>query len=359
MKRIRSITFAAALTVFLILLSSGVFGSLVIYVCYRFGFVTDLWPHPTALLILLPVTSLVVGTVLSLIAGKRLLEPVKNLAAGMKKVSEGNFKVQIEEPRGPEELDELIRSFNKMAQELDGTELFRTDFINDFSHEFKTPIASIRGFAKQLQKDTLTPEQRKEYTDIIIEESERLSAMSSNILLLTRFENQTIVSDASDFSLDEQIRSCLLLQQSQWERKGIEWELELEPVQYWGNREMLSHIWQNVIGNAIKFSPEGGKIQIKCHNEVSCVKFTISDSGCGMDDVTMSHIFEKFYKGDASRTTTGNGLGLSLVRRIVDLCGGSIAVKSQLERGSTFIVRLPVIKEKEGEKKHGLEKQAD
>ena len=355
MKRIRSITFAAALTVFFILLLSGAFGSLVIYVCYRLGFVSHLWPRPTALLILLPVTSLVVGTVLSIVFGKRLLVPVKKLAAGMKRVSAGDFKVQVEAAKGPEELDELIQSFNKMAQELDGIEMFRKDFINDFSHEFKTPIASIRGFARQLQKDTLTMEQRKEYAGIIIEESERLTAMAANILLLTQFENQTIVTDAAEFPLDEQIRGCLLLQQGQWERKGIELELDLEPVPYYGNREMVSHIWQNLISNAIKFCPEGGKITIKCRSEVTCVKVSISDNGCGMDDETMRHIFDKFYQGDASRTTSGNGLGLSLVRRIVDLCGGSVAVKSQLGRGSTFIVRLPVIKEKEGEKS-GLEK---
>ncbi len=354
MRRIRSITFAAALAVFLILLFSGLFSSLVIYACYRLRIISR--PHPTALLILLPIVSLAAGTIIAIIFGKRLLNPARKLIAGMKKVSKGDFTVQVEEAGGPEELNELIRSFNKMTQELGGIELFRKDFINDFSHEFKTPIASIRGFARQLQNDSLTAEQRKEYTGIIIEESERLSAMATNILLLTQFENQTIVSDASEFSLDEQIRSCLLLQQNQWERKGIELELELEPVVYKGNREMLSHVWQNLISNAVKFSPEGGKIQIKCYNEVSHVKFSIADNGCGMDDETMSHIFDKFYQGDSARATAGNGLGLSLVWRIVNLCGGSIAVKSQLGRGSTFIVRLPVNREKEGGRENGLEK---
>ncbi|WMM25292.1 HAMP domain-containing sensor histidine kinase [Tissierella sp. MB52-C2] len=160
-------------------------------------------------------------------------------------------------------------------------------------------------------------------------------------MLLTKLENQEIVTDKKLFSLDEQLRNCILLLQMEWERKDISFSVELDSIGYYGNEEMLSHVWLNLLGNAIKFSHKGGEITVKCRNEGSYVKVKISDNGIGMNDDTRHHVFEKFYQGDSSRSSEGNGLGLSLVKRIVDLCEGRIDVKSRLEKGTDIVIRLP------------------
>ena len=234
----------------------------------------------------------------------------------------------------------LVNSFNDMAQELGSIEMFRKDFINNFSHEFKTPIVSIRGFAKQLERDDLTDEQRREYAAIIVSESERLANMSSNILLLTKLENQQIVTDKAKYRLDEQLRSCILLLEKQWEAKNIDLSLNLDEVDYVGNEEMMSHIWVNLIGNAVKFSEPDGLIEISCERADGAVRVEVRDHGAGMDEATQKRIFEKFYQGDSAHATEGNGLGLSLARRIVDLCGGTIEVHSRVGEGTAFIVKL-------------------
>jgi signal transduction histidine kinase len=200
---------------------------------------------------------------------------------------------------------------------------------------------SIRGFAKQLERDDLTAEQRREYTSIIVSESERLANMSSNILLLTKLENQQIVTDKAEFRLDEQLRNAILLLEKQWSAKDIELSLNLEEVTYVGNEEMMSHIWVNLIGNAIKFSPEGGLLEISLIDRDGAAEIVVRDHGEGMDEATQKRIFEKFYQGDSAHATEGNGLGLSLVKRIVDLCGGSIAVDSRKGEGTAFAVTLP------------------
>ena len=229
-----------------------------------------------------------------------------------------------------------------MTDELASTEMFRNDFINNFSHEFKTPIVSIRGFAKQLQNDELSDEQRSEYIDIIVKESDRLASMSSNILLLTKFENQQMVTDKTAFYLDEQIRKCILLLEKTWSKKNIDLDIDLQEIRYYSNEEMLSHVWLNILNNAIKFTPENGAVAVKCYRDSSTVTVKITDNGIGMDDKTQKHIFDKFYQGDASHTIVGNGLGLPLAKRVVTLCGGKITVKSKMGKGTTFIVRLPI-----------------
>lgn len=256
-------------------------------------------------------------------------------------VSRGNFSVKVEELKKNHEMGELIKSFNVMTKELDGIEMFRKDFINNFSHEFKTPIVSIRGFARQLKNPSLADERRLEYIDIIIRESERLTNMSSNILLLTKLENQEIITDKKYFSLDEQIRNSILLLQMEWEKKDIRFHLELDSVEYYSNEEMLSHIWLNLIGNAIKFSHRGGEIIVKSFEEEDIIQVEISDQGVGMDNHTKEHLFETFYQGDPSHALEGNGLGLSLVKRTLDLCGGEISVESSQGIGSRILIKLP------------------
>lgn len=288
------------------------------------------------------ITSTIIGTGVSLFVSKQFFKPLDKIIKSQKKVANGDFSSRVTPPKSDTIITDLVNGFNSMSEELGSTEMFRNDFINNFSHEFKTPIISIRGFAKQLKNDELTDEQKDEYIDIIINESNRLALMSSNILLLTKFENQQMVTDKTEFYLDEQIRTCILLLEKEWSKKNIELDLELNEIKYFSNDEMLSHVWLNILGNSIKFTPENGKITVKCYTDANNITVKITDNGIGMDDKTQKHIFDKFFQGDTSHTIHGNGLGLPLARRVITLCGGKISVKSQMGKGTTFIVRLPI-----------------
>ena len=288
---------------------------------------------------------IIIGTAVSFMTSNRMTRKIKNISDGMAEISKGNFNFRVHETDKedmPSEFGELERAFNKMASDLEGIEMFRNDFINNFSHEFKTPIVSIRGFARQLQNPNLSDEEREEYIKIIISESERLTKMSSNILLLSKLENQQIVSEKTDFYLDEQIRKSILLLEKAWSEKNIEFNLDrMDEVKYNFNEEMLSQIWINLISNAIKFSNEGGIITVslnKLDNKIICC---VEDSGIGMSEEVRSRIFEKFYQGDKSHNGDGNGIGLNIVSRIVTLAGGEITVESAEGNGSRFIVTLP------------------
>ena len=270
------------------------------------------------------------------------LSPLHKVNDAMKQVSHGDFSVRVDESDSVGEVRELVSSYNHMVEELSGIEMFRTDFINNFSHEFKTPIVSIRGFARQLERDDLSDAERREYARIIAVEAERLAHMSANVLLLTKLENQQIVTDKTRYQLDEQLRNCILLLEKQWEDKNIDLRLDLDELTYEGNEEMMSHVWVNLLNNAIKFSPEGGVIEVGCMRVQSFIVVHVTDHGKGMDDVTRTRIFEKFYQGDNAHATEGNGLGLALVKRIVDLCGGKITVISAAGEGACFSVYLPL-----------------
>ncbi len=285
--------------------------------------------------------SAILGTLFTLVFSRVWLKTAKDLSRAADEVSRGNFNVHVDEKRHRGEFREMIRSFNHMTEELSHTEIFRNDFINYFSHEFKTPIVSVRGFARQLQDPNLTDEQRNEYIQIIIDECDRLTGLASNILLLSQFENQQIVTSPTTFSVDEQIRHCLVLLEKEWSEKDIELDLEMDEIHLTTNEEMLSLVWTNLLSNAIKYSNPGGKIQITCDDDGEYLHIVISDEGIGMSSETQAHIFEKFYQGDASRKTKGNGLGLALVKRIVDLCHGTIRVSSREGEGSSFTVSLP------------------
>jgi signal transduction histidine kinase len=285
--------------------------------------------------------AVMLGVVFSVTFSKLWLKTADDLSAATKEVSRGNFHVKVSDKGHHGEFGALIRSFNDMTEELSNIEIFRNDFINYFSHEFKTPIVSIRGFAKQLKKKDLTDEEQAEYIQIIIDECDRLTRLSTNILLLSRFENQQIVNSPSTFFVDEQIRRCLVLLEKEWNEKNIELVLEMDEVQYTTNEEMLSLVWTNLLSNAIKFSPPGGKVEVLCDEDEEQVHVVISDDGIGMSPETQKHIFEKFYQGDTSHKSTGNGLGLALVKRIVDLCGGTIRVSSREGQGASFTVSLP------------------
>ncbi len=340
MKKIKSLNVVMVLAVLFIMMSSGIMTIACLVVLFKLGLIPYAIYTPLYMPFISFFVSIIIGTALSVIVSKRILKPINDLVKAMEIVAKGDFSIKVEEPDRVYALRELTKSFNLMVTELGSIEIFRQNFINNFSHEFKTPIVSIRGFAKQLRKDTITEEQRQEYADIIIAESERLTNMSSNILLLTKFENQQIVSDKKEFYLDEQIRKCILLLEKQWSRKNIELNPELQEILFYSNEEMLSHVWINLLSNAIKFCNEGGRISISCYMQEDDVIVEIADDGIGIDRHTISHIFDKFYQGDTSHVMEGNGLGLSLVKRIVELCKGHISVKSEVGKGTAFRVSL-------------------
>ncbi len=284
----------------------------------------------------------IIGTGAAAVLTKWILSPLGEMIDATERIAKGDFKVHIQESFAEKsDFGKLQRSFNHMAAELDGIEMFRKDFINNFSHEFKTPIVSLRGFAHQLQAGGLTPEEEREYIRIIAAESDRLAKMATNILLLSKLENQVIVTDKTEFYLDEQLRTCLLLLEKQWSDRDIELNIDLDEVRYRFNEDMLSHVWVNLFSNAFKFTPSGGMVACTLRSTEETVTVTISDTGAGMSEDVARHIFEKFYQGDASHAGAGNGIGLTIVGRILELCGGRIEVQSRPGEGSVFTVTLP------------------
>lgn len=284
----------------------------------------------------------IIATILFAWLSKYYLRPIKRLIRATEEVRKGNFDLQvINEARPGTEMAELIQNFNEMTQELNGTELFRSDFINNFSHEFKTPIVSIRGFAKELQMDGLSDAQRLEYARIIEESSDRLVRLASSILELSKLEHQQILTGLTQFYLDEQIRQSILLLESEWTEKELEILPELTELRYCSNEEMLALVWRNLLSNAIKFTPQGGKITVEMQVDNTSVIVSVTDTGIGMTPEVLSHVFEKFYQGDTSHNKQGYGVGLAVVHRAVTLCGGAVEVESTPGAGSCFRVILP------------------
>ena len=227
-----------------------------------------------------------------------------------------------------------------MAAELESVELLRTDFINNFSHEFKTPIVSIRGFAKMLEHGDISDEERREYLGIIIEESERLAALSTNVLELGKLEQQSILTDRTAYSLSEQLRHAIAQMLTKWDKKNIDLDAALPEVAYTGSEPLLKEVWVNLFDNAMKFAPEGGTVRVTLSESPDAVNVVCFNEGEPIPPEALPHLFDKFYQADASRTRSGSGLGLSIVKRIVELHGGTIAAEPK-ENGNAFTVRLP------------------
>ncbi|MBS3872355.1 MAG: HAMP domain-containing histidine kinase [Firmicutes bacterium] len=285
------------------------------------------------------VTSLVVGSVLFLFAAAYIVKPIRSLSEATKRIAQGNFSVRLPEKR-QDEIGQLIVSFNAMAKELQSIEMLRSDFVSAISHEFKTPLTSIRGYAKLLGESE-TDETKKEYAAIIMEETERLSHLASNILLLTQLEQDGATLVRESFRLDEQLRKVVLLLESAWQEKGLKLQIEMPEVFYLGNEQLLYQVWINLLDNAIKFSPAGSPLTITLHERAGSVECEISDAGEGIPPELHGKVFEKFYKADKSRTGKGNGLGLSIVKRIVAMHGGAVLLSCVVGQGTTVTVRLP------------------
>ncbi len=293
---------------------------------------------------LLALISVVFGSFVSMFALHHVLNPIIELSKAMQKVAKGDYSVRLDDsvPHLKDEMHELRASFNQMVQELASTETLHSDFISNVSHEFKTPLAAISGYATLLQDDTLSLEDRNEYINIIIQSTKELSQMSGNVLQLSRLENQTIITEKEPFRVDEQIRRCILRMEPIWSAKSLNIYPELPQITWNGNMELTAHIWNNLLDNAIKFTPQGGEINITACQEGAYLSVIFQDSGPGMPPEIQKHIFDKFYQGDSSHEKKGNGLGLALVHKIITLYKGFIQVESTPDLGSSFKVLLPM-----------------
>lgn len=243
--------------------------------------------------------------------------------------------------KGIRAVKKIVRSINITAEELNNTRTMRNDFINNFSHEFKTPIISISGFAKMLKDENLSDEEKEEYLNIIISESERLSQLSTNVLNLTRLNNQAIVTNKTNFNVSEQIRNVIILLEHKWSEKNIEVNFECDEYTLNASEELLQQLWINLIDNAIKYSPEDSKITIDIIRNDSTLVFTVEDTGKGMDENTAKHAFDSFFQGDLSHKTSGNGIGLAIAKRVCELHEGDIKIKRTDESGTVFEIIFP------------------
>ena len=281
--------------------------------------------------------SIIIGSVLFLFVGKIIIKPIKKMIKAIEKISKGNFDIELENNR-KDEIGILISSFNTMARELRSIEILRNDFISDISHELRTPLTSIEGYTKLLRD--CSEEDKIEYVDIIMDETKRLSILTTNILTLNQIDNQNISVSMESFVIDEQIRKAILILGDKWLYKDIELEIDLESVKYRGNQSLMYQVWINLIDNAIKFSPKGEVIKIRLYEEQGNIIFSIKDNGVGISKENQKKIFEKFYKGDKSRNTDGNGLGLSITKRIIEIHKGEILLESDMDIGTNITVKL-------------------
>lgn len=281
------------------------------------------------------------GAAIAVGLSKIFVSPMMKLGDAMRKVAGGDFTVRLDCTSKIRDVREVYGSFNTMVKELGNTETLQTDFVSNVSHEFKTPINAIEGYASLLQDSQLTDEQKNAYIDKIIFNTRRLSDLVGNILLLSKVNNQTISLKASTFRLDEQVRQSILALESKWEKKEIEFDIDLDEIEYTGYENLLSHVWLNLIDNAVKFSPQNGQIRIRLKQLAGSVTFSIWDNGLPIPEADIGRIFNKFYQGDNSHASEGNGLGLALVRKIVAAAHGTINVTSSEDAGTEFVVALP------------------
>ena len=285
--------------------------------------------------------SILSGAAIAVGLSKIFVSPMMKLGDAMRKVAGGDFTVRLDCTSRIRDVREVYGSFNTMVKELGNTETLQTDFVSNVSHEFKTPINAIEGYASLLQDSQLTDEQKNAYIDKIIFNTRRLSDLVGNILLLSKVNNQTISLKASTFRLDEQVRQSILALESKWEKKEIEFDIDLDEIEYTGYENLLSHVWLNLIDNAVKFSPQNGQIRIRLKKLAGSVTFSIWDNGLPIPEADIGRIFNKFYQGDNSHASEGNGLGLALVRKIVAAAHGTINVTSSEDAGTEFVVALP------------------
>ena len=298
---------------------------------------------PTTLFLLL--VGAFMGSAIAFLVNRIFFEPIQKLKDGMNDVSDGDFTVKIDTNSPINEVKELYDSFDLMVKELSATEILQSDFMSNVSHEIKTPVNAIEGYAMLLESEEITPEEQQEYVEKILFNTKRLSELVGNVLLLSKIDNQAIPKNEKKFRLDEQIRQSIMQLETKWTEKDIELDVELERTEFIGNATLLIHVWDNLINNAIKFNNQGGTVRLRLASDVDSIVFTIEDNGPGVSEEAIKHIFDKFYQADSSHRQEGNGLGLALVKRIVDLYEGEIKVENMDGAGCRFTVELPAMQE--------------
>jgi len=285
---------------------------------------------------------ILVGGVFAWVVNRVILAPVKGLSDAMDEVAKGNFDVHLSTANYIKEIRNIYEKFNLMTRELRSTEVLQSDFISSVSHEIKTPITSIEGYTMLLQNRELPEEKREMFVQKILYNTKRLSELVGNILLLSKMESQVLETKSRNFRLDEQIRQSIMLLESRWEEKTIAFDVDLDSVVYEGNESLLQHVWNNLLSNAVKFTPTGSQIRMRLVTDGAQVIFSIEDEGPGIPEELQEKIFNKFFQADSSHKQEGNGLGLALVKKILDLCGGTVAVENLPVRGCRFRVILPL-----------------
>ena len=329
------IIFATIFAVFVLI-------TIVLFALYWINLIQiDPTARPVPIVVIL-LGSILLGTIIALFVGKSMIRPIQNMCDAFDELSKGNFSVKIPTDAKIAEIREMAGRFNAMTHDLSHMETMRSDFVANVSHEFKTPIAVIEGYATLLQNPNLTREKHDHYVEIILDNSRRLSNMSANILTLSKLENQEMIVDNREFRLDEQIRKSILLLEGKWSAKNIEFDMDLPKQMYYGSEPLLAQVWSNILDNAIKHAPADSVIHVNIQEADKRLTVSITDHGDGMTEEVQKHIFEKFYQGDNSRKAEGNGLGLSLVKRIVELCNGTVSVQSMPGQGAAFSVTLPL-----------------
>ncbi|MBQ9756554.1 MAG: HAMP domain-containing histidine kinase [Clostridia bacterium] len=290
-------------------------------------------------IILFGLASVIVGMGLSALLGRFILTPVNMLIEGMERLSNGDFttRIDIDKRQG---LKPLAKSFNTLASELQNTEILRSDFVNNFSHELKTPLVSVNGLISLLKNENLSPDKRKQYLEIIEEETNRLAELTTNLLNLSKIEKQEILTDKTNFNVSEQIRTCVLLLEKKWEKKDIGFSLDIPEIFINGNEDLMKQVWINVIDNAIKFADLKSEITFDLQEKEQTVEIAVSNQGKLLDESEYGKIFNKFYQIGKQGSREGNGIGLSIVKRIVELHSGKINVISK-DGLTTFTVSLP------------------
>jgi signal transduction histidine kinase len=325
------------------LVGAVVFGSIMI----AFGMSTLIeWLLPFSksipFIVRLNVFSLIVAMVATRFWSKIFFDPIKELREGMQKISDGQFETRLETKSSSVEIQQLFAGFNMMAQELGSTEILKTDFVSNVSHEFKTPINAIEGYTLLLQGNENLNETEHEYIEKILFNTRRLSTLVSNILLLSKIENQSIQTHQDWYMLDEQLRESIVAMEPAWEPKEIEFDVEFDDIKYFGSDMIMRHVWDNLLSNAIKFSPQGGTIRMRLFRQADRIMFTIDNQGPALSEEALKHIFDKFYQADTSHKEEGNGLGLALVKQILAMVGGEIYAQNLREGGCRFTVVLPM-----------------
>lgn len=291
-------------------------------------------------LVWIVIVSIAVGALVMALISKRFITPLTNLSTAMNRVADGDFETQIETESKVEAIQDIYTNFNIMVKELSATETLQSDFVSNVSHEIKTPITAIEGYTTLLQNTENIDEVENEYIKKILFNTKRLSELVSNILLLSKVDNKAIQAKKTTYRLDEQIRQSIVLLEPKWSAKEIEFDVDMDEVEYTGDEGLMFHVWNNLIDNAVKFSPENGLIKIKLEKSDGRTVFSIEDEGCGISDEEKEHIFNKFYQSDSSHKAEGNGLGLALVKNILTLCSGEITVTNGESCGARFEVKL-------------------